>query len=117
MSAPTFRQVDNYTADLLDLIQDDWRPFAESDRNTIAKAIRDFATSHHGHVSPNGVRRILADLPVHQQPKPQRVGPVYRALVLAGHLSVNPEWETSDDLAGRNSGKPHRTYTWIGAQA
>lgn len=113
MSAPHFEPVDDYTGDLLDLIAADWRPFAEEDRNTIARAIRDDATANGGWVSQNRVRKILAALPMSEQPKPQRVGPVYRALCLFGDLVVD-DWENSDDLAGRNSGKPVRTYRWIG---
>lgn len=113
MSAPTFAPVDEDTADLLDLIDADWRPFAEADRNEVAQAIRD-SVEPDGHVSPNRVRARLASLPVLRQPKPQRVGPVYRSLVAAGFLAVNDGWEMSDDLAGRNSGKPHRTYRWVG---
>lgn len=113
MTAPTFAPTDPDTATLLDLLNAAWTPFAEADRNTVARAIRDDAETHGGHVSPNRVRRALAALPVLDQPKPQRVGPVYRALCLAGHLRAS-DWETSDDLTGRNSGKPHRTYVWIG---
>lgn len=113
MTTLPFSPVDSDTATLLDLIESDWRPFAEHDRNTIATAIRDDARTHAGLVSPNRVRAALAALPVAEQPKPQRVGPVYRALVLDDVLSVDG-WETSDDLSGRNSGKPHRTYCWNG---
>lgn len=104
--------IDTATADLLDLIQNDWRPFAEADRNAIAWAIREDAGHHNGHVSTNRVRRLLAALPVLEQPKPQRIGPVYRALCLAG-LMVPDGWESSTDRQGRNSGKPVRTYRWV----
>lgn len=113
VNAPTWSPLDEATADLLDLIDADWRPFAEADRNTIAAAIRDDARLHGGEVSQNRVRAALAALPVASQPKPQRVGPVYRALCLRGDLKVTG-WETSDDLHGRNSGRPARTYVWIG---
>lgn len=100
--------VDDGTASILDLIAADWTPFAEEDRNTIARAIRDDAEAHDGHVSANRVRRVIGGK-VH----PRRVGPVYRALCLQGVIA--PEgWEVSDDLAGRNSGKPCRTYRWVG---
>lgn len=114
MSAqPTWSPVDDDTADLLDLIQADWRPFAEDDRNVIAHAIRDVAGANDGKVHPNDVRAALAALPVLEQPKPQRVGPVYRALVLFGDLRVDG-WDESNDLQGRNSGKPCRIYRWAG---
>lgn len=116
MSAPQWAPVDDDTGSLLDLIGNDWTPFAEDDRNLIARAIRDDAAANDGHVSSNRVRRAFARLPVLKQPKPQRIGPVYRALCLTGHLRVDG-WEVSDDLAGRNSGKPARTYVWTGASA
>lgn len=112
MTAPTFAATDEQTASLLDLINADWRPFSEADRNTIAATIRDCADST-GFVSPNRVRHALASLPALQQPKPQRVGPVYRALVKSGVLVVADGYELSDDVAGGNSGKPHRTYVLV----
>ena len=111
-TTPTWMPVDNGVADLLSLLAADWRPFAEADRNTVAGAIRDDARFHGGEVSQNRVRAALSALPVASQPKPQRVGPVYRALCLRGDLEVTG-WETSDDLRGRNGGKPARTYRWI----
>lgn len=110
---PTFAPVDPDTATLLDLLHASWLPFADCDRNTVAQAIKADAEANCGHVSPNRVRSALAALPRAEQPKPQRVGPVYRALVCADVLAVDG-WETSDDLTGRNSGKPHKTYRWIG---
>lgn len=108
MSAPQWAAVDEATGDLLDLIQADWLPFADDDRNAIAYAIREDARRHDGHVSSNRVRAAIT-----RQVAPHRVGPVYRALCLAGVLRVDG-WETSDDTKGRNSGKPCRTYRWTG---
>lgn len=108
MTAPHFAPVDHDTADLLELLAHDWTPFAEADRNIVAAAIRDDAQAHGGHVSQNRVRRAIAG-----RVKPQRVGPVYRALCLLGALAVD-SWELSDDLVGRNSGKPVRRYLWVG---
>lgn len=115
-AAPRWAPLDDATANLLDLLDADWRPFSEADRNTIAGAIRDDARFHDGEVSSNRVREALAALPVFRQPKPQRVGPVYRALCLFGELEVTG-WETSQDHHGRNAGRPARTYRWIGPSA
>lgn len=104
LSAP----VDHGTGSLLDLLAVEWLPFAEDDRNLIARAIRDDAEAHDGHVSANRVRRALAG-----RVKPQRVGPTYRALCLQGIIRAEG-WEVSDDLTGRNSGRPARTYRWVG---
>lgn len=105
--------VDPDTAALLDTLASDWRPFAAADRNRIAAAIRADAAAHNGSVSPNRVRAALAALPLAEQPKPQSVGPVYRALCLAGVL-IPAGLEVSDDRRGRNSGKLGRAYRWIG---
>lgn len=110
---PMWSAINDETADLLSLLASDWRPFAEADRSVIANAIRDDANAHGGWVSQNRVRAALASLPVFEQPKPQRVGPTYRALCLAGVL-VADGWEQSDDLHGRNGGKPTRVYRWTG---
>lgn len=110
---PRWSPLDEPTAALLDLLDADWRPFVAADRNTVAGAIRDDARFHDGQVDPNRVRAALAALPVFSQPKPQRVGPVYRALCYLGFLEV-AGWGFSDDTHGRNSGKPMRTYRWIG---
>lgn len=114
MSAPQWSPVDDDTASLLDLVDSDWRPFAEADRNTIARAIRDDAQAHDGEVHPNRVRRALAALPVLEQPKPTRVGPTYRALCLSGALAKTG-WDISNDTRGKNAGKPCRIYRWLGA--
>jgi hypothetical protein len=112
-ASPAWSPTDEATGSLLDLIAADWRPFAEADRNTVAGAIRDDARFHGGEVSQNRVREALAALPVFSQPKPQRVGPVYRALCLSGYLEFSG-WEVSEDRHGRNSGRPVRKYYWLG---
>jgi hypothetical protein len=108
-TAPQWEPVDDATGSLLDLLAEDWRPFAEDDRDLIANAIRDAAIAHPFRmVSPNLVRAALDG-----RVKPQRVGPVYRALCLMGYL-VPCGWETSDDRHGRNTGRPARLYEWVG---
>lgn len=99
-----FAPTDSDTASLLDLIEADPMPWASDDRDRIEAAILADAAANAGHVSPNRVRAVLAG-----RVAPQRVGPTYRRLVLADVIAPDG-WELSDDLAGRNSGKPHRTY-------
>ena len=108
MSAPAWGPLDPDTADLLDLLANDWTPFAEDDRNVIAQAIRQDALAHDGEVSQNRVRKLIDGRVFHK-----RVGPTYRALVLSGHLAIDG-WEVSDDVLGRNQGKPCRRYRWTG---
>jgi hypothetical protein len=97
--------VDQATGSLLDLI-------ADSDdhghhRAEIERVILAVALEHDGHIDPNIVRQRL---PAWVQP--QLVGPTYRALCLAREIKA-AGWTTSDDLRGRNSGKPARTYELV----
>ena len=94
--------VDTYTGSLLDLIADDH--IHADDRAEIERVIFAVALEYDGHIDPNIVRRRL---PAWVQP--QLVGPTYRALRLAREIEP-AGWTTSDDLRGRNSGKPARNY-------
>lgn len=97
--------VDTYTGSLLDLIADDH--IHADDRTEIERVILAVALEYDGHIDPNTVRRRL---PAWVQP--QLVGPTYRALCLAREIEP-AGWTTSDDLRGRNSGKPARTYRLV----
>ncbi len=97
--------VDTYTGSLLDLIADD--QIHADDRTEIERVILAVALEYDGHIDPNTVRRRL---PAWVQP--QLVGPTYRALCLAREIEP-AGWTTSDDLRGRNSGKPARTYRLV----
>jgi len=94
--------VDVATGDLLSLIADDWTH--DQQRAEIERVILGVAVEYDGCIDPNVVRRRL---PAWVQP--QLVGPTYRALCLSGEIEADG-WTTSDDLRGRNSGKPARTY-------
>jgi hypothetical protein len=94
--------VDAYTSSLLDLIADD--DLHANDRTEIERVILAVACEYDGHIDPNIVRRRLPSWV-----QPQLVGPTYRALCLAREIEP-AGWTTSDDLRGRNSGKPARTY-------
>lgn len=94
--------VDDYTADLLDLIADCWTHTAQ--RAAVERAIMSVAEDYGGHIDPNVVRRRV---PTWVQP--QVVGPTYRTMCKAGFIEPDG-WVISDDLRGRNSGKPARAY-------
>jgi hypothetical protein len=97
--------VDTYTGSLLDLIADDH--VHADDRAETERVILAVGLEYDGHIDPNIVRRRL---PAWVQP--QLVGPTYRALCLAREIEP-AGWTTSDDLKGRNSGKPVRTYRLV----
>ena len=94
--------VDSSTGSLLDLIADDDSHARAAEE--VERVILGVAFDHDGHVDPNLVRRRL---PIWV--RPQIVGPTYRRLCLEGVLAPHG-WTVSDDVRGRNSGKPARTY-------
>jgi hypothetical protein len=97
--------VDAYTGSLLDLIADD--DLHANDSTEIERVILAVACEYDGHIDPNIVRRRLPSWV-----QPQVVGPTYRALCLAREIEP-AGWTTSDDLRGRNSGKPARCYRLV----
>ena len=101
---------DYQTASLLDLIDSD--PRRDNDRAQIDRAVEKVAARDGGVVSTNAVRRELTG-PYGLVVLPQAIGPRLRALTLAGVLAEDG-WETNDDTAGRNSGKPQRLRRWVG---
>lgn len=108
MSAPQWSPVDDDTDTLLTTLAADWRPFAEDDRNLIARAIRDDAEAHGGSIDPNRVRRAVLG-----RVQSQRIGQTYRALRLAGVIATDG-YGTNRDGSG-NGGKPQLEYRWVGA--
>jgi hypothetical protein len=87
-------------------------PHAEA-RAHVVSAIAAAAEMHGGRVTQNAVRTILAAVPEWDVP-PHIVGATYRSLRLRGVLAYDGLTEVSDDVAGGNAGKIHRTYVWVG---
>ena len=87
--------VDDDTLAILRLIEGD--PLHDQDRTLVVRAIVEEGRSAHGMVDPNKVRERINHAVL-----PQVVG-----LAVAG-------WTTNLDKAGRNSGKPCRTYWLVG---
>jgi hypothetical protein len=94
--------VDEHTGSLLDLIADCYTHTRQ--REAVERAILEVACDYEGRIDPNVVRRRI---PTWVQP--QVVGPTYRAMCKAGLIEPDG-WVVSDDLKGRNSGKPSRAY-------
>lgn len=104
MFRPYADGVDPATQALLDLIHGD--PIHDRDREAVVNAIRT-AVRDDGTVCGNDWRRLIP-----QWVYPRVVGATVNALARAGVLRATGEWVASDDLAGRNSGKPVRVYRW-----
>lgn len=110
MSAPTWSPVDSDTGDLLDLLAnehpatptevDEWQHF----KAVLAEVAR--AT---GLIDQNAVRPLLRG-----EIKPQRIGAFYHRATKAGLIAWDGTWVESDDLTGKNSGKPTRVYRYLG---
>ena len=78
----------------------------ERDREAIITAIR-ASVRPNGTVSANDWRSLIPTWVYHRV-----VGATVNALTKAGHLTHTGEWVISDDVKGRNSGKPTRLYRW-----
>ena len=63
-----------------------------------------------GIVRPNSVRPLVRGVV-----DPRRVGAFYSRACAQGLLVATGDWQTSDDTAGRNGGKPSRTYRFTEA--
>lgn len=98
---------DPATAALLDLISGD--PCHARDREAIIDAIR-ASVRHDGTTDGNAWRPLIPAFVY-----PRVVGATVHALVTRGVMAPTGEWRTSDDVAGRNSGRPVRVYRWTGA--
>jgi hypothetical protein len=95
---------DPMTQAILDLIDGD--PIHERDREAIVDAIR-ASVDADGHTSANHWRGLIPTWVYHRV-----IGATVNALIKGGHLTPTGEWVLSDDVRGRNVGKPMRLYRW-----
>lgn len=84
-------------------------PLHARDREAIVSAIRD-SVDQQGMTSSNHWRPLIPAFVY-----PRVVGATVNALTKAGVLVPTGEWLTSNDVHGRNSGRPVRLYRWTGA--
>lgn len=110
-TSPAFGPVDHNTGDLLDLIaeQNPATP-TEADEWQHFKAVLAEVARATGLIDQNAVRPLLRG-----EIKPQRIGAFYHRAAKAGLIAWTGQWCESDDLDGKNSGKPTRVYRWLGA--
>jgi hypothetical protein len=111
-TTPHWHATDEQTASLLDLLADDGSvsPSKEQEWSVFLLALVTAKTRDGGVIRANRMRPMVRD-----KVAPQRIGPFYRRACLEG-LIVADGWEVSDDAEGKNSGKPARTYRWLGAR-
>lgn len=104
---PRFAQVDEPTADLLSLVAEDPHPSVDHEWELFKAALKESADPA-GYLSQNTVRPLITD-----KIAPRRVGPFYRRACAEGLIHALDEWEISDDVKGKNSGRPVRKYRWV----
>jgi hypothetical protein len=95
---------DPVTQAILDCIAGD--PLHTRDREAVITAIR-ASVDAGGYTSSNHWRPLI---PTWVYPKV--VGATVNALRKLGRLQATDEWLISDDVKGRNVGKPTRIYRW-----
>lgn len=106
MSAPQWSPVDDDTADLLTLVAtDQLHPRPAEEWNTFVAALRRCADPFTRRVDPNEFRRC-----VRGEIAPRRIGAFTSRAKAEGLLLDTGEWQVSDDVEGRNGGKPCRVY-------
>ena len=105
---PRFAPVDSDTADLLDLVADDQHPSVDHEwelfKAALAEAVNEFGT-----ISPNRLRPL-----VRGKVAPRRIGAFTHRALSQGLVEYTGTYEVSDDVEGRNGGKPARVLRWLG---
>jgi hypothetical protein len=107
---PDPQPVDAATAALLDVVDGD--PLHAHDRALVTAAMAADAAAHGGEIHPSRVRRALADDRGNLVVYPRVVAAAYAALVARGVIEMT-RWDISDDVAGRNAGRPCRVYRLV----
>lgn len=107
---PTWSPVAEPTGDLLDLLaeQHPATPTEADEWEHFKKVLAEIAKAT-GQIDQNAVRPLLRG-----EIKPQRIGAFYHRAAKAGLIAWTGQWHESDDLDGKNSGKPTRVYRWLG---
>ena len=101
---PAWESVDNYTADLLDLVADEGHPSADYEWDEYVRAVH-HAADDSGRVDPNRLRELVRGVIA-----PRRIGAFTNRALGSGLLVPTGEWVVSTDAEGRNGGKPCRVY-------
>lgn len=108
-TAPRWEPVDSDTADLLSLVSEDQRPSVDFEWSEFVRCIR-HAADENGYVRPNRLRPLVRGVIA-----PKRIGAFTRRACAEGLIAATGEWETSDDIAGHNAGRPARVYRLVAA--
>lgn len=107
---PTFSPVDHDTASLLDLLaeQHPATPSEHDEWEHFQKVLARVAAENDGVIDQNRTRPLLRG-----EVSPRRIGAFFHRAAKSGLIRAGG-WTTSDDLEGKNSGRPCRSYRWLG---
>ncbi len=110
MSAPQWSSIDDETADLLALVAHDQMTPRPSDEWCIfTDALRSAADTSR-RINPNVLRGLVRGCVA-----PRRIGAFTNRAKAEGLIVETGEWQISDDIEGRNGGKPCRVYRLVSA--
>lgn len=113
MSAqPVFESVDDYTADLLDLVAEEQSPPTDREWSEYVDALSAVAAANAGLIPPNALRPL-----VRGKVAPRRIGAFTHRALSQGLVRRTGEWQISDDTEGRNAGRPAPVMEWVGVAA
>jgi hypothetical protein len=106
---PQWSTVDDDTASLLDLIAEEHpATLSEDEEWTYFLGVLEDVAREHGVIDQNLTRPRLRG-----QIKSSRTGAFFHRAARAGLIRA-AGWTVSDDREGKNSGKPTRSYDWLG---
>lgn len=108
---PTWAPMDDDSASLLSLVADTNHPSADFEWRAFLGVLSATAGEHDGIVNPNHTRELLRGVVA-----PRRIAAFFSAAARSG-LIERAGWVESTDATGRNSGRPCRTYKWLGDAA
>ena len=109
---PTWSPIDDDTADLLALVANDrMHPRPDEEWQRFTQAL-EAASDLSGRIDPNRLRGLLRNVVA-----PRRIGAFTNRAKAERLIVWTGEWVESDDVEGRNGGKPCRVYRWVGGAA
>lgn len=110
MMRPEWSTVDDSTSDLLSLVADTNHVSSDREWSEFVRCLKHVAALNGGVIEPNELRPMVRGVIA-----PRRIGAFTNRALRAGLVAYTGEWQVSNDLAGRNGGKPARVMAWIGA--
>jgi len=106
---PRWSAVDDPTADLISLVADPGHPSPDFEWRAFLGVLAATASLHGGRLDQNDYREQLRGVVA-----PRRIGAFVHRAKAADLIAETDEWSVSNDVQGRNAGRPMRVYRWRG---